>query len=188
MSSTQCIVMRKQRFRETSALIHVLSPDLGTCGFVARGFFRKKTAFNSHLEIFSINEVHYRKRDRDGLITMHSASLVAYPERILVSTERIDVAYRILKIVRNTVQGQSANPIYSMTVSAIMKLDEGEDAHCVYVRFLLNYMLHEGILNLDQGENTVLKKNATDLFRNRLSTAEKELLIRQLERNLETYG
>lgn len=188
MSDTRCIVMRKHRFRETSVLLHVLSSDMGACSFVARGFFRKKSSFNSHLEIFSINDVQYRKRDREGLLNMYSASLIDYPDRMLSSTEHVENAYKILKIVKNTVPGEDARSIFNMTVSSIMELNTAENSDKPYIKFLLNYMIFEGILNLDQGENISLKKQTNDLFKDRLNSSDTDKLINKLERNLEFYG
>ncbi len=186
MKKIKCIVIRKQRFRETSALIKVLTPE-GIMDFAVRGFYRKKSMFNSHLEPFSINEIEFRKRNRDGLQTLHSAVLQYYPEHLLKKTSSIETAYAILKIIRNIHNTDTSERIFEFTVAAVRALNEDADAKKTYAKFLIRFMLAEGIINLDSGENIQLKKGIIDLFKDKNEHSSEALII-NLERNLQMYG
>lgn len=145
---SECIVLKKSRFKESSALLEIFSPLLGKHSVIAQGIFRKKKTFSSHLEPLSINHIEFFYKESRRMQTITKADLVYYPENIIGDLDVFEYAAKSLRILRKQeYPTESIKQLYGTIKSAIIQFNEKENAMLVYLDFLRSYLFLEGHLS-----------------------------------------
>ncbi len=188
LKTTKCIILSKTKFKETSSILRVFSSSEGMISLIATGVFRKKNRFNSHLEPFSINSIEFYQKPESQLGNLRSADIDFYPEKLLKNTYTIEIAYKILKILNyQKYQTDTIMEIFDFAIDSIIKLNDLNDADKIYVRFLMNYLIVEGMINLELGNNISLKEQVNNLFKDKSDKANRGKLIANLEKRIFEY-
>ncbi len=188
LKTTKCIILSKTKFKETSTILKVFSSSEGMISLIATGVFRKRNRFNSHLEPFSINSIEFYQKPESQLGNLRSADIDFYPEKIFKNTYAIEIAYKILKILNyQKHQTDTIMEIFNIAINSIIELNNLEDADKIYVKFLMNYLMIEGMINLELGNNISLKEQVNNLFKNKSNKENKRNLITDLEKRMFEY-
>lgn len=188
LKTTKCIILSKTKFKETSTILRAFSSSEGMINLIATGVFRKKNRFNSHLEPFSINSIEFYQKPESQLGNLRSADIDFYPEKLLKSTYTIEIAYKILKILNyQKHKTDTIMEIFNFAISSIIELNDLKNADKIYVKFLMNYLIVEGMINLELGNNISLKEQVNNLFKNKSNKENAGKLIANLEKRIFEY-
>ncbi|MDD3803699.1 MAG: DNA repair protein RecO [bacterium] len=142
------VVIKKSRYRETSALIEIFSPVMGRHTLIARGMYRNKRSFSSHLEPLSVNSIEFLYREGRQMHTLTKAELIFYPENIIKDLEAFDYAAKSLKILRRQeYQTESVEKLFFVLKEELQRLDSKESSRRAYHDFLSSYLYLEGHLS-----------------------------------------
>ncbi|HAV92742.1 TPA: DNA repair protein RecO [candidate division WOR-3 bacterium] len=145
---SECLVIKKSRFKESSALVEIFSPLLGRHVLVARGIYRKKKSLSSHLEPLSVNNIEFFYKEGRQMHTITRAELIFYPENILKDLEAFGYAAKSLKILRKQeYPTESIKALYKTMRDSIMRFNNESNTGLVYLDFLRTYLYLEGHLN-----------------------------------------
>ncbi len=188
LKTTKCIILSKTKFKETSTILRAFSSSEGMINLIATGVFRKKNRFNSHLEPFSINSIEFYQKPESQLGNLRSADIDFYSEKLLKSTYTIEIAYKILKILNyQKHKTDTIMEIFNFAISSIIELNDLKNADKIYVKFLMNYLIVEGMINLELGNNISLKEQVNNLFKNKSNKENAGKLIANLEKRIFEY-
>lgn len=139
------IVIKKMRYRETSALIEVFTPVMGRHTLIARGIYRKRRPFSSHLEPLSLNSIEFMYREGREIHPLTKAELLFYPEKIMQNLEAFNYAAKSMKIIRRQEYlTESIKDIFVILREEIERLNEGGGWSSAYLDFLRSYLYLEG--------------------------------------------
>jgi len=153
--------MKKSRFRESSALLEIFTPLLGRHSVIAKGMYRKKKNFSSHLEPLSLNNIEFFYKENRQIQTITKADLIYYPENILGDLETFEYAAKSIRILRRQkYPTESVKSLYKTIKSSIIRFNENKDAERIYLDFLRSYLFLEGHLN----EMYVSDENLEDAY------------------------
>ncbi|MGE3063392.1 MAG: DNA repair protein RecO [bacterium] len=145
---SEAVVIKKSRYRETSALIEIFSPVMGRHTLMARGIYRKKKSFSSHLEPLSVNSIEFLYREGRQIHTITRADLLFYPENIMKNLQAFDYAAKSLRILRRQeYPTESIKQLFETLKDELKSLDNNESCHEAYLQFLASYLYLEGQLS-----------------------------------------
>lgn len=145
---TECLVIKKHKYTESSAIIETFTHDMGKVSFLARGIYRRKSAFDSPMEPLSVNRVEYFSRPNREMHTLTKAALIFYPENTLKRQDRYDTSMKVMLLLRRSRDVfHTSTEIFQAACAFIDEVDSSEKPQFAYFRFLLKYAKAEGIFS-----------------------------------------
>lgn len=183
---TEAIILKKYRYSETSAIVKMITEDMGRLDCIANGLYRKHCRFNAPLESLGNCRVRYFYKPNNNLYRLISADQIYYPFSITENYERYRLSQKIIKVIfRWSVTSETAPIVYSMTKRSIYEMERTVSPQRVYIKFLINFMIAEGVLDIHSGDNVNMRKLIADIFNGRLNRDDTERFIEKLEEQME---
>lgn len=183
---TEAIILKKYRYSETSAIVKMLAEDTGRLDCIANGLYRKHSRFNAPLESLGNCRIRYFFKPNKNLYRLISADQIYYPYGITEDYEKYRLSQKIIKAVyRWSVTSDTASLIYSMTKRSIFEMERTAGPQRVYIKFLVNFMIAEGVLDIHSSDNVNMRKLIADIFNERLSRDDTYRFIEKLEQQME---
>ncbi len=137
---TEALVLRTQKWQESSRIVHLFSADEGHLRLIAKGAYRPKSPFRGVLEVLNHIEVVYSHKPGRGLQILTGASLLNAFLRIREDLDKTAVAFAMLELV-NTLLREHEPLVYlfEYQVSLLKELnDSGKTATHIFLwHFLL---------------------------------------------------
>ena len=116
-------IIHRRRFRETSLLLEILSPQIGRLGVIARGALRGKRGGGEVLQAFHPLKMSWRGRGALPTLTRHEPVGRAYPLR----GNRLYAGFYVNELVMRLTAREDPNPeLFAAYQNAVAAL--GEDA------------------------------------------------------------
>lgn len=146
---TEGIVLRTQKFRETSLISHIYTRDYGRKSFIVRGGrslkARRKHSYFQPMSILDL--VFYQKEGRDLQHITENSSQYFY-HRMQTEPVRIALGMLLIEVFSQAVKEEEGNPpLYDFLKETLMRLDLREDRLInVMVHFLVHLSAHLGFL------------------------------------------
>lgn len=183
---TEAIILKKYRYSETSAIVKMFTEDTGRLDCIANGVYRKHGRFNAPLESLGNCRVRYFYKPNNNLYRLTSADQIYYPFSITGNYEKYRLSQKIIKVVfRWSVTSETVALIYNMTKRSIYDMERKTDPRRVYIKFLVNFMITEGVLDIHSNDNVNMRRLIADIFNDRLSRDDTERFIEKLEQQME---
>jgi len=143
---TECLVIKKHKYTETSAIIEAFSRDGGKASFLAKGIYRKNGSFESPMESLSVNNIEYFFKPEREMHTLTKSKLSFYPENIVKSVKKYEIAGKVLKILRKSNYiVHTSSEIFDASYLFLNEMNNTDSSSFPYFRFLLKYSKIEGI-------------------------------------------
>lgn len=122
--STEAIVLKSRKYRETSKLVTLYTEQFGKCTVVANGARRAKNKFGSALEPASCSTITLYKSPNKDIHTL-SAAETSLPLRALTeSFELLTTAMGILELAYSSQLDEEQNPaVYGLLRHALQALN-----------------------------------------------------------------
>jgi len=123
-------LLRSVDYGESDRVLTLLTRRFGKIGCMARGARRSKKRFGGVLQPFSLLAVEIEPR-QSGMPLLHSALIVRYPERIILSLERVSAGYAGLELVRElTPEHEVDDAIFELMLELLEALDALDGQAC----------------------------------------------------------
>lgn len=120
---TEGIVLRKLRYGEADAILHLYTRELGRVGAIAKGVRRSKSRFGGRLEPFFRLELLLHE-GRSDLLTVTSAETLAAHSELRTRASAIEAAARVGDFVLRVLDEREQNlPAYNLLANYLQLLD-----------------------------------------------------------------
>ncbi len=123
INKSQGIILKKIRWSETSNVITLYSKDFGKLKLLAKGVQRPKSSFSGGLELFSLIDFVFYKREKKNLYILSSSELVSPNPNLFSSVERYGVASTGIELLDRLLAGEERNEdIYRLLVDFLSEI------------------------------------------------------------------
>lgn len=138
--TTEAIVLKSRKFRDTSKLVTLYTEDFGKCTVVANGARRAKNKFGSALEPAACSTVTFYKHPNKDLHTLSAAETSIPLRAILDSFDLLTTAFGMLELVYTSQLDEEQNPaLYHLLRYSLQILNtEPEYPHSLLLAFRLH--------------------------------------------------
>lgn len=175
--STDAIVLKSIKFKETSRIVTVYSEQCGKVSVLAKGARSNKSKFGAALQPLSLSHlVLYKKENRD-LQLLSQADLVTEFREIVGKPHKTALGFIMIEYVNAIVEGEEQQPkMYGLLRTALQALDAAQiNEGNVLLRFIMDMSAAEGfgidfdsclacrrpLADIDESHNA-LRFNTTD--------------------------
>lgn len=104
--TTDAVFIRISDFAETSAVVHLLTAELGTIGAVAKGAKRLSNSFQGPIDRGRLYRVRVKRRGPEGLYHLHSATVREAFPRLRRDAERFLAASLVLEVAADLMRDE----------------------------------------------------------------------------------
>jgi DNA repair protein RecO (recombination protein O) len=124
---TRALVLRRERYSETSQVITFLTADRGRLSCVAKGSRRVKSPFGDGLSLFGLSEIVYYFRHHRSLQIVAEADLEWYPRTMRREPLRFIYASIFVDLLLDSVSGQAPDPaLFDLALTGLKTIDRSE--------------------------------------------------------------
>ncbi len=120
--TTEAIVLKSVKYRETSKLVSLYTADFGRCSVIANGARRAKNKFGSSLEPTSCSSVTFYKSANKDLHTLSAAETALPLRNIMESFDRLTTGMAMLELVYTSQLDEEHNPGLYMLLKESLRI------------------------------------------------------------------
>lgn len=113
---TSAIVLKTQKWSETSKIAHLYTQRWGRISVLAKGAMRPKAKFWGHLETFSLVEAMVYKKPREQLQLLSQCLLMDPFGELYTDPERAGYAFAVVEFLERHTLEESNNNLFEWTV------------------------------------------------------------------------
>ena len=136
---TQGIIIKKDDWKETDRFFTVYTKDFGKINVLGRGIRKIASKLRSGMEVFYYSEIEFIQRK--NYKTLVGAVLIDKFEGIRIDLKKAIVAYKILRIFEDLIQGQEKDEkTWALLLDSLKGLNDQEDYEIVYYYFFWNLL------------------------------------------------
>ena len=118
---TQAIVLRRTNYGEADRILQLLTPE-GRRSVMAKGVRREKSKLAGGIELFAVSDVVLGEGKGDlGILT--SAQLVHFYRHIMEDYDRLQLGYRVIKLVSKASDAVDEPEWFDLLVEVMAALD-----------------------------------------------------------------
>ena len=99
VEKSRAIILKKQRLRETSVLATFYTEDFGKISGVMKGVRGGLNKTYNSLELYSLSEIIFYKKNRGGLYTVGQCDLIDYFKEIRIDYEKTIYAFYFIELL-----------------------------------------------------------------------------------------
>ena len=141
IQKTEGIVIKTQRFRETSRIVTLFTKKFGKIKVIAKGIRRPNSRFGSSLELFTNCNITFYKREGKDLYTISEGNVVHPFTELKSNLESFAYAIPILEFLNLAKPKESINPqLYKLALETLGLMEKSESKN-KFQLFLLAYLL-----------------------------------------------
>jgi len=119
---TKAIVLRRTNYGEADRILHVITPEHGTIGVMAKGVRREKSKLAGGIELFSVIEITLQP-GKGNLTTLTSARLDTFFTHIIADYDRLQFGYFVLKDIGKAAEIVHEPVFYTLCERALRALN-----------------------------------------------------------------
>ena len=118
---TQAVVLRRTNYGEADRILQLLTPE-GRRSVMAKGVRREKSKLAGGIELFAVSDVVLGEGKGDlGILT--SAQLVHFYRHIMEDYDRLQLGYRVIKLVSKASDAVDEPEWFDLLVEVLAALD-----------------------------------------------------------------
>lgn len=123
---TQGICLSSRKIRETSKIATFYTKNFGKLNFICKGARNPKSRFGASLELFTLSEIIFYKKEQKSIYTLSDTTLKdSYPT--LKTLEKFFYASQIAELILRTTYAEDPNAqLFSLLVSTLHNLNSVE--------------------------------------------------------------
>jgi len=141
IQKTEAIVIKTQRFRETSRIITLFSEKFGKIKVIAKGIRSPKSRFGSSLELFTNCNIIFYKREGKDLYIISESNVIHPFTKLKNNLESFTYAIPVLEFLNLAKPKESRNPdLYKLTLETLELVEKTASKNKFQI-FLLTYLL-----------------------------------------------
>ncbi|MBI4435858.1 MAG: DNA repair protein RecO [Candidatus Omnitrophica bacterium] len=147
IQTTDAVILRSERFRETSRLLTFLTPDFGKIHTLAKGVRRQPSRFGSTFQLFTCNRIVFYERKRSGLQLLSQCDLINPFSPIRSDLKRTACAVYFTELVDRATEPADPNGrLYALLLRALRDLSEKEDLREIVPLFEVKLLSLSGLM------------------------------------------
>jgi len=136
---TQGIIIKKDDWKEADRFFTVYTKDFGKIKVLGRGIRKVSSKLKSGMETFYFSEIEFIQGK--NYKTLVDAVLINKFENIRKDLKKTIIAYRILGIFDDLIQGQEKDDkAWNLLLESLKDLNDQEDYKIVYYYFFWNFL------------------------------------------------
>ena len=136
---TQGIIIKKDDWKEVDRFFTVYTKDFGKIKVLGRGIRKISSKLKSGMETFYFSEIEFIQGK--NYKTLVDAVLINRFEKIRKDLKKTIIAYRILGIFDDLIQGEEKDDkAWKLLLDSLKDLNEQEDYKIVYYYFFWNFL------------------------------------------------
>jgi DNA repair protein RecO (recombination protein O) len=121
---TDAVFVRISEYAESSAVVHLLTADLGTIGAVAKGAKRLSNSFQGPLDRGRLYRVRVKRRGSEGLYHLHNAAVREPFAQLRRDASRFLAASVVLEVAADLMREDEPHPeLFRLTVFTLKVID-----------------------------------------------------------------
>lgn len=107
--TTEAVVLQSRKQGDTSKIVTLYTREFGKLNVIAKGARDSKSKFGGALEAFALTTVVFYKKEARDLYLLSKAELLRSRSSLLNSIEQIEIASRIVELIRNAMHDEEEN-------------------------------------------------------------------------------
>ena len=136
---TQGIIVKKDDWKEADRFFTVYTKDFGKIKILGRGIRKISSKLKSGMETFYFSEIEFIQGETYK--TLVDAILIDKFEKLRIDLKKTVIAYRILGIFDDLIQGQEKDEkVWNLLLGSLRDLNDQENYKIVYYRFFWNLL------------------------------------------------
>jgi len=136
---TQGIIIKKDDWKETDRFFTVFTKDFGKIKVLGRGIRKISSKLKSGMETFYFSEIEFIQGK--NYKTLVDAVLIDKFEKVRTDLKKTIIAYRILGIFDDLIQGQEKDEkAWKLLLDSLKDLNDQENYKIVYYYFFWNFL------------------------------------------------
>lgn len=146
---TKGILLNKNRFSDTSMIVHVLTQDAGKQSFLVKGVYSRNSKNRiSSLELLNLLEITAWKSSKSDLVTVRELDIWHHYHSISDDFNKKTMALFLAEFIHRTIQSPDADvQLYHFVESSLLHFDKLEKSFSdFHLRFLSHFTKYLGII------------------------------------------
>lgn len=138
--STEAIVLKSQKFSDSSKIIKAYSKDYGKVSLLARGAYKQKSKFGGALETFNCIYITFFKKSGKDLFLLQNAELITSMNKIVNDLEKLSIALLLSESILQTQEDGNENQELYKIIESAMQLLKGTiaDTFLIFLHFIIS--------------------------------------------------
>ncbi|MFN7727711.1 MAG: DNA repair protein RecO [Bdellovibrio sp.] len=173
LEKVRFFILKRIKWSESDLILQTLTPQGAKLSCLARGALKSKRRFNGGvLEPTHFVEAVIRPSSQaDGLATIEEAKLIEAFEGLRTSYDRLETALQVLEIIEKVAQAndQNSQHLFDLLGHSLRALQTTESILATKAQFVLKFLYHQGVLEVEPWMNTYLKAPMNELSGAQLS-------------------
>ena len=144
---SKAIVIRLVEFSESSYIATLFTEDFGKITAMAKGARRRKSSFESALDLLSVSRIVFLRKSRDAMDLLTEAKLEKPFRSSIRSLQRFYAGYYVAELIQSlTDEGDPHRDLFRITQQTLFELDHQGDPATWVARFELRLLRELGHL------------------------------------------
>lgn len=146
---TKGVLLHKNRFSDTSMIIHVLTRDAGKQSFLVKGVYSRKSKNKiSSLELLNLLEITAWNTTKSNLLTVRELDVWHHYQTISDDFNKKTIALFLAEFIHRIIHSPDADPqLYQFVESSFLHFDKMEKSYSdFHLRFLSHFTKYLGIV------------------------------------------
>ncbi|MBU1871529.1 MAG: DNA repair protein RecO [Candidatus Omnitrophica bacterium] len=138
---TEGIILNTQNFRQTSLIINFYTRDFGKLSGLLKGAREELGKFGSNLDLFSLNEIVFYKKNQSTLHLVSQCDLKKDFRGIKKDLEKVKKAFSIVGLLTSlTVEEDKNEEIFNLALSCLEQLENGSRLDRILIIFKIKFL------------------------------------------------
>ncbi len=136
---TQGIILKRDDWKEADRFFTVFTKDFGKIKVLGRGIRKISSKLKSGMEVFCFSEIAFIQGK--SYKTLVDSSLIDDFQKIRANLKKTVIAYKMLRVFDDLIQGQQENgKVWNLLLASLKDLNDRDDYKTVYYYFLWNFL------------------------------------------------
>jgi len=123
IQKTECIILRRDEFRETSIILTVYTKDFGKLKLISKGVRSPEQKFISAYELFSLSDIVFYEKKKKGILLLSQCELRDFFPKVRESLDRLSYATYFVELVNSvTPFGEKNKKLYELLKNCLQLL------------------------------------------------------------------
>jgi len=147
LTSTESIIIKGLKFRESSKIITLYSRDFGKFSAIIKGSRSHKSPFSSSVDTMNHVNLFFNKKENRDLQIINKVECIEHYTGIKQSLEKLEISYKVLSLINKVTYEYLKNiEIFNILKETMNLLNESsKNLDLIFLKFQYLIMKHSGI-------------------------------------------
>ena len=161
MIETEVIILKTVNFKETSLILHCLSPDLGKISLMARGARKITKKKFPQIGLFRVLNVEVSPPKEGELYTLAKSDIEIINDHLATSPTLLDFSAAVSQMALKCSHSGSACPVfYNAIIDSLKNIDKSDIPESAWIcRIIVSFLMEQGLfpaIDLSPFQKTII--------------------------------